>query len=119
MLQALFLAFLCDVDYKEEFRCNDDLSNFTNMINSNGGSSETRVNVEYKGSALHPAMMVPISYFDQDLQKRLVTTVKKNWTNIFVPASFMFVMISLIVFIAACAPKSQSTLCSVRYFGAS
>ena len=76
LVQALFLSFLCDVDCKKEFRCNDDLSNFTNMINSNGGSSETRVNVEYKGSALHPAMMVPISYFDQDLQKRLVTTVK-------------------------------------------
>ena len=71
----MFLAFLCVVDYKEEFRCNDDLSNFTNMIKSSGCSTETRVNVDYKGSALHNAMIVPISYFDQDLQKRLVTTV--------------------------------------------
>ena len=93
----MFLAFLCDVDYKEEFRCNDDLSNFTNMINSNGGNTETRVNVDYKGSALHNAMMVPISYFDQELQKRLVTTV----------TFFLFLFpLFLIVFIAACAPKS-------------
>ena len=75
VFQVLFVAFLCDVDYKEDFQCNDDLSIFDKMFKSNGGSSDTRVNVEYKGSSLHNAMMIPISYFNEDLRKRLVNTV--------------------------------------------
>ena len=54
---------------------NDDLSIFTNMFKSNGGSIDTRVNVEYKGSSLHYAMTIPITFFEEDLRKRLVHTV--------------------------------------------
>ena len=75
LFQVLYVAFLCDVDYKDDFKCNDDLSIFTNMFKSNGGSIDTRVNVEYKGSSLHYAMTIPITFFEEDLRKRLVHTV--------------------------------------------
>ena len=71
----MFVAFLCDVDYKEEFSCSDDLSTFTNLFKSNGGSIDTRVNVDYKGQSLHNAMMIPITHFENDLRIRLVNKV--------------------------------------------
>ena len=65
------------MDYKKDFKCNDDLSKFTNMFKANGGSVDTRVNVEYKGLSLHNAMTIPITFFREDLRTRLVKTVQK------------------------------------------
>ena len=70
------LAFLCDVDYKEEFACDVDLSVFSQFIKNKGGNSDARVTVEYKGAALHNAMMIPLDFFSIDLRKRLVNKVR-------------------------------------------
>ena len=79
----LCLAFLCDVDYQEEFSCNFDLSVFSQFIKNKGGNVDTRVNVEYKGASLHNAMMIPLEYFTIELQKRLVNKVRFCTVTIF------------------------------------
>ena len=44
-------------------------------MKANGGNPEARVNVKYKGSSLHSAMMIPVTFFNPDLRKRLVKLV--------------------------------------------
>ena len=72
----LFLAFLCEVDYRKKYLCEDDLSLFTNFTKSNGGT-DTRVNVEFNGSVLHNALMIPITFFADDLRSRVVCMVSR------------------------------------------
>ena len=44
-------------------------------MKANGGNPEARVDVKYKGSSLHSAMMIPVTFFNPDLRKRLVKLV--------------------------------------------
>ena len=46
------------------------------FIKNKGGNSDARVTVEYKGAALHNAMMIPLDFFSIDLRKRLVNKVR-------------------------------------------
>lgn len=73
--KVLSLAFLCDVDYKLDLGCDEDLSRFSQIIKRHGGKDNARVNVNYKGATSHNAMMIPLTFFTADLRVLLAKSV--------------------------------------------
>ena len=69
------LAFLCDVDYKLDLGCDEDLSKFSQIIKRHGGKTDARVNVNYKGATSHNAMMIPLTFFTADLRLLIAKSV--------------------------------------------
>ena len=71
---------MCNVDYKNDFGCDVDLSSFSRLILRHGGKSDSRVFVKYNGITSHNAMKIPITFFNDELCHRLVKSVSMMMT---------------------------------------
>lgn len=70
---------MCDVNFKKDLGCDKDLSVYRELIRQKGGKVDSRVNVDYKGSSSHSAMMIPLTFFKEDTRKLLVQTVSTTF----------------------------------------
>ena len=53
---------------------------YKEFIKQKGGKIDARVNVDYKGSSSHAALMIPITFFEEDTRKLLVQNVSTTFT---------------------------------------
>ena len=73
IFQALYLALGNTVDFIQEFKCQDELKSFYELIKSNGGTINKSVTINRKSLK---TSMIPLQYFEPDLRKKMIKLVR-------------------------------------------
>jgi hypothetical protein len=78
LLQALYLAFVNNVDYETEFDCHDELKTFLDFMKSEGGQLNRSVTISKKSIK---TSWMPLNFFEPKLRKKLIKLVSKLLFN--------------------------------------